>query len=590
MVTISAPDGEIVYANPATERITGFSPEEFAALDPFGLIHPEDRPRCEEAFARLRNTPGLSLELEHRFRHKDGSWRWVEGTFEGLFDDPEVGGIVATVREVTGRKCAEEALKESEERFRLIVEGAKDYAILTTDPDGRIESWSPGAEAVFGWTAEEALGRPSAMTFVPEDREAGKPEEELVIARREGSVPDVRWHLRKDGSRVFIEGWTRALRQGDGEEELRGFLKIGQDVTERMRTDEALRASEERYRALVENVGDHAIFMLDAKGFVSEWTGGAERVLGYAEEEVVGHPYSTFYPPEEAQSGEPEREFSEAAEEGRAEREGWRVKKGGERIWVEEIVTAVRDDEGDLAGFAKISRDLTERRELEVERERLRSRELFARAEAAERERISRELHDRVAHSMGVAHQALELHAALAEAAPERAREKLDLARVTTRRALDQTRALSAELKRLQEEELEDGMEPALRAVAETAVPDGVEVGVSVSGDEARLPKPVGVQVYLIVREAVRNAVKHSGCSRIGMRLEVEDAEAVGVVEDDGEGFDREAVEEASPSWGMGLSSMRERAEMLGGTLRVDSSPGKGTRVEVRVPLDGQRP
>src|SRR5215216_4603655 len=122
MVTISDREGRIVYANPATERVSGYSPEEFVARNPFDSIHPEDRPRCEEAFGRLRNTPGLSLDLEHRFRHKDGSWRWAQGTFEGLFDDPEIGGLVATVRDVTEKKRAEEALRESEERQAFLLE------------------------------------------------------------------------------------------------------------------------------------------------------------------------------------------------------------------------------------------------------------------------------------------------------------------------------------------------------------------------------------------------------------------------------------------------------------------------------------
>ena len=586
MVTVSDPDGRIVYANPATERVSGFAPEEFAARDPFERMHPEDRPRCERAFERLLSTPGLSVELEHRVRHKDGDWRWVEGTFASLFDDPEVGGLLATVRDITERKRAEAALRASEERNRLIVAGARDYAIITADPEGRIASWSTGAETVFGWTAEEALGRPAAITFTPEDREAGEPERELATARREGSTPDVRWHLRKDGSRVFIEGTTRALRDGT---QVRGFLKIGQDVTERKRTDEALRANEERYRALVENVGDHAIFMLDADGHVTEWTESAERVKGYAPEDVVGRHVSVFYTPEDREAGEPAREFAEAAREGRAEREAWRVRKGGERIWVNEIATAVRDGGGNLVGFAKIARDLTERRELEEHRERLHARELIAHAEATERERISRELHDRVAHHIGVAHQSLELYSALREAAPERAAERLNLARQTTRLALDQTRALSAELKRLQNEELEGGLEAALRTLAESYVPDGVKMGVSFSGEGSAISEPVEMQAYLAMREAVRNAVRHSGCSRIGVTLSVCDGELRGLVEDDGEGFDIEATEKATPSWGVGLRSMRERAEMLGGTMRVDSGPGEGTRVEVRMPRAGRR-
>jgi signal transduction histidine kinase len=240
-----------------------------------------------------------------------------------------------------------------------------------------------------------------------------------------------------------------------------------------------------------------------------------------------------------------------------------------------------------------VTLDVTEARELEEERERARARELTARAEAAERERINRELHDRVAHTMGVAHQSLELFSALAERAPERAREKLELAKEATRMALDQTRGLSAQLARHQAEETRDGLTSALRELLETHLPDGVEGDLSATGDETAIPPPVREQTYLVMREAVRNAVAHSGSKRVGVGIEVDGGELRGRVEDDGGGFEPRGGsgggsndgEDGGSAAGVGLRSMRERTEMLGGRLEISSMRGRGTAVEVRIPL-----
>jgi PAS domain S-box-containing protein len=218
-----------------------------------GLAFAMGRPvLTRDVFDEPRWTPWLHLASGYGFR---GCWSFPIATRDGspigtlaLYfpaarvpapDDlalaevvtQAAGIIIARQTEAEERARAEAALRASEERHRLIVENARDYAILTLDAAGRITSWARGAEAVFDWTVREALGQRVDMTFTPEDRAAGQPAQDLATARRTGSAPDVRWHVRKDGRRVFIEGTTRALRDGDGR--LTGFLKIGQDVTER---------------------------------------------------------------------------------------------------------------------------------------------------------------------------------------------------------------------------------------------------------------------------------------------------------------------------------------------------------------------
>ena len=234
------------YVNAAGLRLVGLDDLEQARQTPvLEFFFPEDRTLIRDDFFPRIMRDGRG-EIETRFRHfKTGAMLWVIYSVVALADEHgRLVGYGTVTRDITERKRAEEALRANEERLRLIVESARDYAIFTTDPQDRIADWMPGASAVYGWSAEEAVGRPGAVLFTPEDREAGAPAQEVETARREGIAPNVRWHLRKDGARVFIEGSTRTLRRPDGS--VQGFLKIGQDVTERRRAEEALRASERR--------------------------------------------------------------------------------------------------------------------------------------------------------------------------------------------------------------------------------------------------------------------------------------------------------------------------------------------------------
>ena len=233
---------------------------------------------------------------------------------------------------------------------------------------------------------------------------------------------------------------------------------------------------------------------------------------------------------------------------------------------------------GRLGQFADRRRAEEELREAEQERDRLHSLEVSVHAEAAERERISRELHDRVAHSMGVAHQSLQLYEALAEKDPVRARAKLHTAKETVKTALEQTRNLSMELRR---SETGSGLVPALRDLLEVAVPDGVSAELSTSGAESRLSDHQRGKLYLILREAVRNAVRHSGCRRLTVGLHISSENVSGYVEDDGSGFEGNGEARG----GLGLRSIRERAALLEGTAEMYSSQKGGTGVQVRLPL-----
>jgi PAS domain S-box-containing protein len=235
-------------------------------------------------------------------------------------------------------------------------------------------------------------------------------------------------------------------------------------------------------------------------------------------------------------------------------------------------------ENGEVRTIIAVAQNVTERKRVQEERERLLAREWKARAEAEERKRISRELHDRVAHSMGIVHQSLELHEALKQSDPEAARAKMNLAKEATVEAMRLTRNLSSRLR--SSAEIQEGLSAALSSLLETAVPQSLECTLSVEGDEALVPPHVREQLFLVLREGVRNAVSHSEAGRMDVEVRVSSEEVVGCVEDDGRGFAEEEVYA-----GGGMRSMKERAEFVGGTFKVSSGLGVGTTIRASIPL-----
>ncbi|MET0999502.1 MAG: PAS domain-containing sensor histidine kinase [Marmoricola sp.] len=255
-------------------------------------------------------------------------------------------------------------------RFDQLVAQVADYAIIALDPQGTIETWNLGAERVKQYTAEEAIGRSFAMFYTEDDRRAGLPLELLLKAREDGRVEHRGWRVRKDGTRFWGDVVITATHDPDGH--LTGYLKVTRDLTEEHALELALRSSEERFRLLVGQVSDYAIIALDPQGVIETWNLGAERVKQYTADEAIGRSFAMFYTDEDRRTGLPLRLLSEAREHGRVEHTGWRVRKNGERFWADVVITALHDAEGNLTGFAKVTRDLTEQHALE---EKLRASE-----------------------------------------------------------------------------------------------------------------------------------------------------------------------------------------------------------------------
>jgi PAS domain S-box-containing protein len=247
-----------------------------------------------------------------------------------------------------------------ERRYQYLISGINDYAIYMLDPSGHVSSWNAGANRFKGYLAHEILGQHFSRFYTPEDQETGVPKRALETALTEGKYESEGWRVRKDGTRFWAHVVIDPIYNEDGV--LLGYAKVTRDVTERKAAEEALRESEQRFRLLVQGVTDYAIYMLSPEGVVTNWNSGAERIKGYSYDEIVGSHFSRFYTDEDRAAGVPQRALSTASSAGRFESEGWRVRKDGSRFWAHVIIDAVHDDDGKLLGFAKITRDLTEKK------------------------------------------------------------------------------------------------------------------------------------------------------------------------------------------------------------------------------------
>jgi PAS domain S-box-containing protein len=247
------------------------------------------------------------------------------------------------------------------ERYRLLIDAVTDYAIYMLDADGIVTSWNPGAQRFKGYTASEILGSHFSRFYSEEDRKAGLPARALETAAREGKFENEGWRIRKDGTRFWAHVVIDPVRTPSGR--LVGFAKITRDLTERKAAENLLRQSEEQFRLLVQGVTDYAIYMLDPHGRITNWNSGAQRIKGYRPEEIIGEHFSRFYTEKDRLRGEPQRALEIATREGRYERESWRVRKDGTQFWANVVIDPIRDDGGAIIGFAKITRDITERRE-----------------------------------------------------------------------------------------------------------------------------------------------------------------------------------------------------------------------------------
>ncbi len=369
-VTVNA-QGEIVLVNDATEKMFGYRrkelmghPVEFLLPDRFRHSHVLHR----QDYHAAPTTRPMGIGLDLAGRRKDGTEFPVEISLSPVSTKDGVL-VTSIIRDITDRRRSERALREQAARLQEqsdLLQLAHD-AILVRDLDHRILFWNHGAQELYGWTEEEAVGQITHLflkTQFPEPSEQIE-SQLLTEGRWEGEL----WHSTRDGRRIVVA--SRQVLHRDAEGRPRAILEINRDMTKAKQAEEALRSSEDRLRTLIQQVKDYAIFGIDPEGRVVSWNEGAQRITGYRADEIIGQHFSRFYPPEDIARGKPERELKIAVAEGMYKEEGERLRKDGTLYWAEVVITALRDPEGRLRGFAKVTRDITERKHAEEQIKRL---------------------------------------------------------------------------------------------------------------------------------------------------------------------------------------------------------------------------
>ncbi|MGA9455172.1 MAG: PAS domain S-box protein [Pseudolabrys sp.] len=493
-----------------------------------------------------------------------------------------------------------------EGRYRLLVEAVTDYAIYLLDPSGIITTWNPGAERIKGYTAHEIIGQHFSRFYTEEDRKLGLPARAVQTAEREGKFEAEGWRVRKDGSRFWAYIIIDPIRAPSGE--IIGFAKITRDLTERKVAEQVLRQSEEQFRLLVQGVSDYAIYMLDTDGRVTNWNLGAQRIKGYAPDEIVGQHFSRFYTDEDRAAGVPEEALETAKKVGRFEREGWRVRKDGTRFWAHVIIDAIRDEGGDDIGYAKITRDITERKESQEKLEKAREFSL----QSQKLEAIG-QLTGGIAHDfnnlLSAVLGSLEL---LRKRLPDdpRAVALLENATQGAQRGTTLTKRMLAFARNYELKKEVTGVPELVRGMTELLQRS---VGPSYSV-ETRFPlalKPVEVDAnqlelaLLNLSLNARDAMPDGGDIILSAREEriaaanrpgLEAGQYIRIsVIDTGDGMDEETLRRAAEPFfttkgvgkgtGLGLSMVHGFAEQSGGRLILYSQKGSGTTAELWLPV-----
>jgi PAS domain S-box-containing protein len=488
---------------------------------------------------------------------------------------------------------------------RRIIDTIDEPALLAFDAGGCVTAWSAAAARLLGWPADEIIGQHCSALFRADDVDSGEPARFLAVARSAGSMQSEGWRRRKDGGDVHVRTTTTTLRDEQGA--VIGFVDSLEVIDEQVGAEEALRESEQRFSLLVQSVHDYGIFMLDPTGHIASWNDGAENIKGYTAEEILGRHFSTFYPPEDIANRKPDYELEVAAAEGRFEDEGWRLRKDGSAFWANVVITALRGPDGRLVGFAKVTRDLTDRRASELKA--IEDAQRVADAEAANRAKS--EFLAAMSHELRTPLNAIGGFVdliALGIRGPITDQQREDLLRIRH----SQQRLLGIINDLLNYSRIEAGnvtydirsidLESIVKDVRPMIEPQTDSRSQTLSWPEVSASLRIcadGAKTEQVLLNLLTNAIKFTPeGGHIALSVEADDDVVRMTVADDGVGIEPlrlEAVFEpfvqigrsfssAHEGAGLGLSISRDLARAMHGDLTAASTPGVGSRFTLILP------
>jgi len=486
------------------------------------------------------------------------------------------------------------------------VDSAIDSAIFLLNAEGAVWRWNKGAERCTGYAAQDILGASFEAFFVPEDRASGLPAQMLAKALELGHHQAECWQQRHDGSRFRAHMMVDTAYGNDGEQV--GYAVVAHDLTAARQAEESLRRSEEQFRILVQGVTDYAIYLLDPEGHVSSWNAGAQRIKGYAPREIIGEHFSMFYTEEDRGRDMPAKGLATAARLGRFENEGWRVRKDGSRFWAHIVIDRILDEHGRHVGFAKVTRDITARRE--AEQELAKTREALFHAQKME---AVGQLTGGVAHDFNNLLMAiignLELLVRRLQHDPQ-SLALLNNALSGAERGATLTKRMLAFARRQELKPAALDLRPLARnlvGLMERSLGShiGVDLAFPISLERVLVDaNQLELAILNLVMNA-RDAMPEGGRITLSAQsMEIDDRHAVGLtpgryvclaVSDQGQGMDAGTLERATEPFfttkgvgkgtGLGLSMVHGLAEQSGGRLVLRSEAGKGTQAEIWLPV-----